>query len=282
VPDRAGLAFKAYEIEEFVNVRFYRPLGILVARAARALGMTPNGVTMAAAAVGVAGGALLVSERLALGGFALLVMHSVLDSADGQLARLTGQVSEHGRMLDGLAGYLTHVSIYVAILLGAGIHRSFSVLISLAVLAAVANIVHAQLYDYHRSVYKRVVIDGAVGEVTKPHAGADLTTRVISIYESMERRLAGVHADVEATVAARSLEGVVRPDDRARYRACFYSVVHGWNVLGDLTRFYAVGVLAWLHHLEWFFAFILIPMNLALVVLWLWQWRADRRFLAGL
>ena len=69
-------------------------------------------------------------------------------------------------------------------------------------------------------------------------------------------------------------------DDRARYRAAFYGPVRGWNLLGDNTRFYAIGVLAWLHHLEWFFAFILVPMNVALGVLWCWQRRADRRFLA--
>ena len=51
------------------------------------------------------------------------------------------------------------------------------------------------------------------------------------------------------------------------------------EVLGDNTRIYAVGVFAWIHHLEWFFAFVLIPMNAAMVVLWWWQRRADRRFL---
>ena len=92
----------------------------------------------------------------------------------------------------------------------------------------------------------------------------------------------GLPPTVEASIEDRSSRGVVRVEDRERYRAFFYWPVRGWNLLGDNTRFYAVGVLAWLQHLDWFFAFILLPMNAAFALLWLWQARADRRFLAGL
>ena len=101
----------------------------------------------------------------------------------------------------------------------------------------------------------------------------------------MQRALSGRHARVEALIAARAgstANGVVRHEDRARYRSCFYGPVRGWNAMGDNTRFYAIGVLAWVHHLDWFFAFVLLPMNAVFALLWLWQARADRRFLAGL
>ena len=88
-----------------------------------------------------------------------------------------------------------------------------------------------------------------------------------------------VTVNVGSLIAARSNAGVVDPSDRLRYRACFYWVVRGWNLLGDNTRFYAIGVLVLVRHLDWFFFFILGPMNVALIALWLWQQRADRRFL---
>ena len=47
--------------------------------------------------------------------------------------------------------------------------------------------------------------------------------------------------------------------------------MRGWNFLGDNTRFYAIGVVAWLQHVTWFFPAVLL-MNVALVVLW-WQAR---------
>ena len=87
---------------------------------------------------------------------------------------------------------------------------------------------------------------------------------------------------MEAALAARAATGLIRDGDRARYRELFYPLVRGWNFLGDNTRFFAIGVLVCLHRIDLFFAFVLVPMNLAFVALWLWQRRADRRFLAGL
>ena len=91
-----GLAFKAYEIEELVDVYFFRRLGFVVARVAAALRLTPTQVTVFGALVGVAGGAMLYDQRLGLYAFALLILHGIIDSADGQLARMTGQVDGIG------------------------------------------------------------------------------------------------------------------------------------------------------------------------------------------
>jgi phosphatidylglycerophosphate synthase len=283
-----GLAFKAYEIEELADVYFFRPLGMVVARAARALRLTPTFITVSGAIVGVAGGALLYDARLAFAGFGLIVLHSILDSSDGQLARMTGQVTELGRLLDGAGGYVTHAAIYIAIV-AASLARGVGATVWLwAVLAAIANGAHAQMYDYHRSVYARVVIRQTARtskQIARPPAGpaaGDVPRGIVTAYERVQTWLAGSHRAVEAAIDERSSRGIVRAADRERYRAVFYWPVRGWNLLGDNTRFYAVGVLAWLQHLDWFFAFILLPMNAAFALLWLWQARADRRFLAGL
>jgi phosphatidylglycerophosphate synthase len=285
-----GLAFKAYEIEELADVYFFRPLGMVVARAARALRLTPTFITVFGAIVGVAGGALLYDARLALAGFALIVLHSILDSSDGQLARMTGQVTELGRLLDGVGGYVTHAAIYIAIV-AASLARGVGARVWLwAVLAAIASGAHAQMYDYHRSVYARVVTR-RTARASRQRArapagsfvpGPSISRGILAAYERVQAGLAGSHRTVEAAIDERSSRGMVRAEDRERYRAVFYWPVRGWNLLGDNTRFYAVGVLAWLQHLDWFFAFILLPMNAAFALLWLWQARADRRFLGGL
>jgi phosphatidylglycerophosphate synthase len=110
LPGPDTLAFKAYEIEELADVYFFRPCGLVFAYAARALRLTPTTVTLVGAAVGIAGGVLLADSRLALAGFALIVLHSILDSSDGQLARMTGQTSEFGRLLDGVGGYAVYIA----------------------------------------------------------------------------------------------------------------------------------------------------------------------------
>jgi hypothetical protein len=98
----------------------------------------------------------------------------------------------------------------------------------------------------------------------------------------MQRWLIGEHARVEAALAARSVGGRVLEEDQVRYRECFYRPVRGWNILGSNTGLYALGILIWLHRVDLFLIFMLLPMNLALIALRFWQRSADRKFLAGL
>ena len=274
-----ALAYKAYEIEELADIYFFRPLGGRVARAADAAGLSPTHVTLIGAAVGVVAGLLLYDDRLGLLGFALLIVHSVIDSADGQLARTTGRVTELGRILDGVGGYMTHAAIYGAILAGFLARDGSLSIIALAVLSAISNIAHAQLYEYFRNSYAAVAIKGTVPRHRPSAALSPAAHALLRIYEQSQQRLVASHADVESAIAARSAKGVVSDADRARYRECFYWPVRGWNFLGDNTRIYAIGALAWIHHLEWFFAFVVVLMNAVTAALWFWQRHADRRFL---
>jgi len=274
-PPGGGLAFKAREIEELVDVVFFRRLGIVFARAARVLRLTPTHVTYAAMVAGVAGGALIASERYALAGVALLILHGVLDSSDGQLARLTGRSTDFGRMLDGMSGYVTHIAMYFGIIASA-LLRGYGVeLVAVAVIAGFCTAVHAQMYDYHRTTYTAYAIHGEAlpSAVGKPHGG------ILGIYETMQRLIAGRHPDVERRLAERADHGRISEHDRDRYRACFYRPVRGWNLMGDNVRRLSIALAAWFQRPEWFIAAELVPLNLAFVVLWWVQRRADTRFL---
>jgi phosphatidylglycerophosphate synthase len=276
-----GLAFKAVEIEELADVYFFRPLGALVARGARALGITPAGLTIAGAIIGMAGGAFLYDERLGLVAFALLILHSIFDSADGQLARMTGRVTDLGQVLDAVGGYVTHVAIFLAI--GANLlHRGWSKwILGWMLLAGLATAIHGQMYVYHREAYIAVVTKGSASGAASTNVPAAIGW-LVRAYFGAQRWFVGLHGKVEIALATRAETGHVRPDDRALYREAFYPLVRGWNFLGDNTRFFAIGVLVCLHRIDLFFAFVLVLMNLAFVALWLWQRSADRRFLASL
>ena len=269
------------EIAELADVYFFHPLGFVGARLAAAVRITPTQVTVLGALVGVAGGALLYDERLGLLAFGVLILHGIIDSADGQLARMTGQSTELGKVLDGGAGYVTHAAIYFAIAAGM-LERGASGLVLLWMgLAGLASAAHAQMYEYHRTTYTSVVSKGRVPH-QEPAKVAPWLRGLYRGYLLMQRGLTGLHGEVENALSRRAIAGVVTEEDQVRYRAHFYSAVRGWNFLGDNTRFYAIGLLAWFHRIDLYFAFILLPMNLAFIALWLWQRRADQRFLASL
>ena len=276
-----SLAFKAIEIEELADIFFFRPCGWVIARAARTIRMTPTQLSLARAITGIAGAALLYDEKHNLLSFALLIFSEIIDSADGQLARMTGNMTELGRVFDGVNDYVAHAAIYIAIAAGV-FHRDGHISIFVwMLLAGLSNAIQSQLYDYHRTAYVTVVKDGRA----PGHDAAEVPSSIRWIYSgylAMQRWLIGPHARVAFALAERSAAGQAREEDRARYRECFYRMVRGWNILGSNTGLYALGILMWLHRVDLFFTFILLPMNLALIVLWFWQRNADRKFLASL
>lgn len=272
-----GLAFKAREIEELVDIYFFRRLGIVFAYLGKWLGLSPTMVTFGAMFAGAIGGALLAWPAYAAAGVVLLIMHGVLDSSDGQLARMTGRTSEFGRVMDGVAGYVTHIAMYLGILVAAW-SRGGWWLVALAVVAGLSTITHAQMYDYHRTTYASFVLKGIAPPAVagEPHGG------LLGFYEGMQRTLAGLHPTVERRMAERAIGGVVRDEDRALYRHCFYRPVRGWNAMGDNLRRLSIALAVWAGRPEWFIYAELVPVNALCLGLWLLQRRADQRCLASL
>lgn len=116
-----GLAasFKSMDTEEFLDIYFNRPIGYVWAMFFKKLHVHPNVVTIISIFLGVGAGIMFYYPDMThtLLGIFLLMWANHYDSADGQLARLTGQKTQWGRILDGFAGNLWFISIYVAICL---------------------------------------------------------------------------------------------------------------------------------------------------------------------
>lgn len=109
--------FKSQDTEEWLDIHFTRPLGWGIAFACEKLGIHPNLVTVVSILLGALAGYFFHFTDLTLNcvGIGLLVFANLLDSADGQLARMTGQKTRLGRVLDGFAGDVWFVCIYAAI-----------------------------------------------------------------------------------------------------------------------------------------------------------------------
>ena len=146
---------KSLDTEEFIDIHFYRPIGYRWALLFNKLNVSPNSVTVASIFIGIAAGICFYFQSLAINivGMLLLVWANMYDSADGQLARMTGKKSALGRILDGTAGDLWFISIYAAICLrltpeGWGIW--------IWLLAATTGFFHskqAAMADYYRNIH---------------------------------------------------------------------------------------------------------------------------------
>lgn len=150
---------KLIDIEERYDLHFSRFYGLYFARIARWFKMTPTQVSIISLIIGVIGGALFYYQAMfwvtATGAF-LVTWAGVLDSADGQLARMTGQSSEIGRQIDGLIDNLVFISCYI----GGSIYLIPQYGYWALLLMAAAGIAHsykAGLYEFYKSEYLYLV-----------------------------------------------------------------------------------------------------------------------------
>lgn len=107
-------SLKSTDTEEHIDLAFYRPVGFAWALLFRKLHVTPNAVTIASVFIGVGAGICFYPTQLSVNilGMLLLILANSFDSADGQLARLTGQYSRIGRILDAMADRLRQFHLY--------------------------------------------------------------------------------------------------------------------------------------------------------------------------
>lgn len=146
---------KSADTEEFIDIYFYRPIGYAWALLAKKLHITPNMITIASIFIGAAAGLLFYDPRLKINiiGMLLLMLANSFDSADGQLARITNNKTQLGRILDGLAGNIWFVIIYIVLTLRC-INEGWSWTIwLLSASAGVCHIFHAAMADYYRNVH---------------------------------------------------------------------------------------------------------------------------------
>lgn len=146
---------KSTDTEEWIDIVFYRPIGFRWALLAQRLGITPNAITIASMFIGAAAGWLFYYPDLKTNiiGMLLLMLANSFDSADGQLARMTGQKSALGRWLDGFCGDIWFAAIYIAICLRM---QNEGVSAFIWILAAVTGFFHskqASMADYYRNFH---------------------------------------------------------------------------------------------------------------------------------
>ncbi|MDD2436653.1 MAG: CDP-alcohol phosphatidyltransferase family protein [Massilibacteroides sp.] len=145
---------KSLDTEEFIDIHFYRPIGYQWALLFNKLNISPNAVTIASIFIGIASGVCFYFDDVKINvvGMLLLIWANSYDSADGQLARMTGKKSELGRILDGTCGDLWFISIYAAICLRLTPDWG----ISIWILAAATGFFHskqAAMADYYRNIH---------------------------------------------------------------------------------------------------------------------------------
>ena len=148
-------SLKSVETENKIDLYFYRRIGYQIARVLKHTRITPNMVTVFSIFVGAGAGFMFYYDNLIcnLTGIMLLVSANILDCVDGQLARMTGIKSKIGRILDGLAGDIWFLLIYVCLALRLTYTYGTAWFFVPAVLSALSHIIQASITDYYKTLH---------------------------------------------------------------------------------------------------------------------------------
>jgi len=245
---------KPRAIEEPGDIYLIRPLGYLFVQMFRRTPVTPTMISfLAVFAAWYA--AWLYYRSNSLGGditLALLaafmfLVHSALDSADGQLARVTGRTTELGRIVDGFCDSLSFLAIYVAIVLSCWKRMGdYQVVILLLGAAGVwFHSVQSSLTDYQRTLYlyavhgKRDIVESnPLRTVEAAERTGTLFARLlhglhVAYYRRQRRVLAGT-AKLEETVIDWLERNPGRAEEMARlYERTQRPALGGWALLAS-------------------------------------------------
>jgi len=274
-------ASKGPVVEEWADRRFFRPAGWRIATALLPTRISPDAVTFASLVLGILAGHLFWyrSAWINAGGVLLFILSDVLDSADGQLARLRGTSTRTGRILDGLADAGRFVSLYGhlgARLYAAGWGWQGP---ALALAALLSHSYQAAAADFIRQAYLYFAV-GSGSELEIPgqsaREDASLWGRITGwIYGDYLRRQAWLFP--RTTALARALSGrdvpvSVRESWAERQRW----VVRSCAWIAQNIRFLLLALTAVPHWPAAYCWIVVGPLNLVLVILILAHEREPR------
>src|SRR5213082_10410 len=278
----SDLSHKGPAVEEWLDLRFFRPLGIRIARALLPTRVSPHEVTLWSLVIGLVAGHLFAYQDrwTDLIGFGLFIVSDVFDSADGQLARLRGTSTRFGRALDGISDNLRFINLYVHLvyrLIHSGFWGPGAFLLVAA--AGLAHTFQSAAIDFVRNAFLYIGV-GNGGELDLPE---DLDgDRRATVLQRFGARVYRDYVERQVHLFPRSVKLIrllrrrgVTDAFRAEYRARQEVVLPLCAWLGQNIRFVLLGVAAVAAHVSAFLWAEAVWMSLVLVaLLWIHEWNA--------
>jgi hypothetical protein len=268
--DEYRSSLKMVEVEEVLDLVFYRPLAFLFVKLIYRTDVTPNQLTVIAMLFGIAAGACLATgwPALYIPAAVLLILYITIDCADGQLARIKHNGTRVGRILDGISDYIVEITTYVGLATGLTIagNPPFTVWI-LASAAGASNIIHAALLDYYRNMFldnvlQRVsILDEDLEEFREEYHA--LMTQKGAHFQKLVLRMYFGYSSFQARLTTRPHTA---PTQQRFAPDAYYKkhklTVRLWTFLGTTTQMSYLIVCMLFHRFDVYFWGLIIVFNL--------------------
>jgi phosphatidylglycerophosphate synthase len=263
-------SLKLAEVEEILDLIFYRPIAFLFVKSIYRLPITPNQITYASLVAG-----LLSAFEFGQGtpngfvwGAVWYATANVLDCGDGMLARLQNSGTPLGRLVDGLVDWISTFAILLGLAIGMSAYFGNPLYWLLVAAAGIVSGYHAMVFDKRQQAYLSSV-RGERNFQDREFEKIELELKksqnaVRRMFLSLYLKYLSVQ---KATVQSEA--AVVYPPEI--YRANYKALMRGVTWLGPTTNRTLLMVSSLALHPEWFCWGVLIPGNLYLMFILAWQ-----------
>lgn len=262
------------EIEGFSNRYLIHPSSRRLVPILARHGIHPNAVSATGFLCGLTGALFLYQASGPadyLAAFLGLLGWFILDGADGELARATGQTSASGRVIDGVADYSVFVVLYITLWLAAPEDQR-ALYWWLGWAAGASHILQSTAYELARERYCNWVRGGPLPLQSAGSASHGLPfplSAFAGAFAALQRLMRG--QEIAAPGIQVDADQVI-----GLYRKRFAPLVKHWGILSANSHVVALFLFALAGRPTDYFLFEVVIFNLALAVLFLLRRRATR------
>ena len=271
-------SLKMPQAEEVFDLVFYRPLAFVLVKGIYRLPVTPNQVTLFSLLAGLVAAWFFASGNpgLLIGGAVWYAIANILDCADGQLARLQSSGTLLGRVVDGVADYISSAAIFLGI--GFGLAASGASAWWLVFMAGISSALHAMFFDHEQSEFLSAsrgdgrFLDGEI---------AQFAERVDDLKRSRQERMKIFilsfyirYLKLQQRASTRQEQHVCDPQ---LYRTRNRVMIRLWSFLGPTTNRSLLIACALSGRIEAYLWIVVVAGNIWLPVCYVLQGRIQRK-----
>lgn len=267
--------YKDIRIEDFLDLNFYHPFGYLFAVFFSRLNFSPSLVSVISMIIGFLGAFSIYLGYYFLASI-MVVFSSVLDSSDGQLARMKNLSTSYGRIVDGVCGYMVFISVYIAIFLKYQAYYGNFFYCIVMFIAGFSNIIQNSIYDFYRTSFlavKKNDFSFLTATTTK-----GFFYYIYRIYLYLQNIFVAKHIKILDTIKnSRDYERL-----KINYEKTFIKSIQKVNLLGDNWKINGILMLAIFKRLDLFFFYVIIFLNIVMFYVLIIQKKAEKEFLIAI
>jgi phosphatidylglycerophosphate synthase len=274
-------SLKMAEVEEPLDLVFYRPIAFAIVKLIYRLPITPNQVTMLSLGAGLV--AAFYFSMGTPGAFMAAAIwyaaSNVLDCCDGMLARLQGSGTPLGRLVDGIADWVIAVAIFLG--LGVGLEKALGdpTVWYLVVAGGLTSALHAMVFDSQQQEY----ISNVRGKQSYQASELERTKKELQHLEESKAswwrkgalQIYLRYLKVQERVEVQSAAG--KQFSPEVYRSHNLRIMRWWTVLGTTTNRSLLVVAALFNAPTVFLWIVVIAGNLFLLFILVRQRSVRRR-----